>query len=63
MYAVAMRTVFHYEREHIIATAEGAAERYPGMTLRQAVTRYSGAASIVVGAALWLPFVGKALPS
>ena len=31
------------------------------MTLKQAVTRYSGAAGIVVGAALWLPFVGKSI--
>ena len=59
LYAVAMRTVFRYEREHMSATAERAAERYPGLTLKQAFLRYAGAASVVVAAALWLPFVGK----
>jgi cation:H+ antiporter len=61
LYAVAMRTVFRYEREHISATAEGAAERYPGLTLKQALLNYAGAAGIVITAALWLPFVGKTL--
>lgn len=61
MYAVAMRTVFRYEREHISATAEGAAERYPGLTLKQANLNYAGAAAVVVTAALWLPFVGKTI--
>lgn len=59
LYAVAMRTVFRYECEHISATAEGTAERYPGLTLKRAWLNYAGAAGIVVTAALWLPFVGK----
>lgn len=61
IYAVAMRTLFRYEREHISATAEGAAKRYPGMTLQQASLRYAGAACLVVAAALWLPFAGKTI--
>jgi cation:H+ antiporter len=61
LYAVAMRTVFRYEREHISATAEGAAERYPGLMLKQAGIKYASAAGIVVTAALWLPFVGKSI--
>ena len=61
MYSVAMRTVFRYEREHISATAEGATERYPGLSLRQAYLNYAGAAAIVVTAALLLPFVGKSI--
>ncbi|TCV84099.1 sodium:calcium antiporter [Sulfurirhabdus autotrophica] len=61
IYAVAMRTVFRYEREHMSAAVEGAAERYPGLTLKQASLRYAGAAGMVVAAALWLPFVGKTI--
>ncbi len=61
LYAVAMRTVFRYEREHISATAEGAAKRYPDVSLQQATLRYAGAAGVVVFSALWLPFVGKQL--
>ena len=61
LYAIAMRTVFRYEREHIGTTAEDAIERYPGLTLQQAALRYAAAASVVVSAALWLPFVGKAI--
>ncbi len=59
LYVIAMRTVFRYEREHISETAEATAERYPDLTLQQAALRYTGAASMVVLAALWLPFVGK----
>ena len=61
LYAVAMRTVFRYEREHMNTAAEGAAERYPGLTLKHAALRYIGSAGVVVAAALWLPFVGKAI--
>lgn len=61
IYAVAMRTVFRYERAERAAYTEEHAERYPGITLRQASWRYAGAAAIVVTAGVWLPFVGKAL--
>lgn len=61
LYAVAMRTVFRYEREHISAKAEDTTERYPGHTLQQAALRYAAAGGVVVAAALWLPFVGKAI--
>jgi cation:H+ antiporter len=59
LYAVAMRTIFRYEKEHIGAWAEGAAQRYPETTLRQAALGYGGAAAVVVGAGLFLPFVGR----
>lgn len=59
LYAVAMRTVFRYERAQMAAYAEERAERYPGISLRQAVRRYVLAALVVVGAGIWLPFIGE----
>lgn len=56
-YAVSMRTVFRYEREHVSAFTEELPDRYPDLTLRQAVLRYMGAAALVVAAGIWLPFV------
>ena len=61
IYAVAMRTVFRYERAEQAAYTEERAERYPDISLRQALWRYAGAAAAVVVAGIWLPFVGKAL--
>lgn len=60
-YAVAMRTVFRYERRQIMLTAETAAERYPGVTYRAAVAGYGLAAGVVVIAGAFLPFVGRRL--
>lgn len=61
MYLVAMRSVFIYERAHMQESIEQAADRYPEMSLRQALMRYSAAAAVVVGASLWLPLVGARL--
>ncbi len=61
LYLVAMRTVFRYERARMAAYAGERAERYPGVTLRQAAIRYAVAAAVVVAAGVWLPFVGAAL--
>jgi cation:H+ antiporter len=61
IYAVAMRSVFRYERAEHAAYTEERAERYPHITLQQAVWRYAGAAAVVVAAGISLPFVGKAL--
>ena len=57
LYAVAMRTVFKYERERVSAFTEELPDRYPRLTLRQAILRYTGAATLVVAAGIWLPFV------
>jgi cation:H+ antiporter len=59
LYAVAMRTVFRYERAQMAAYAGEHAERYPETSLRQAVQRYVLAALVVVGAGIWLPFIGE----
>jgi len=60
-YFLAMRTVFHYEREHMADYAEASVKRYPKVRLRQALLRYAGAAALVVAAASWLPFIGSTL--
>jgi len=59
VYAIAVRTVFRYERANLDAFTEQAAERYPSMRLRHAAQGYAMAAVVVAGAGLWLPFVGK----
>ncbi len=58
LYIVAMRTVFLYEKQQMAAYAEQTTLRYPDITLQQAVSRYTLAALIVVGAGIWLPFIG-----
>ncbi|MCK6429773.1 MAG: sodium:calcium antiporter [Burkholderiaceae bacterium] len=59
LYLVAIRTIYQYERgaAALAAAAATAVEPAPEMTLRQAAVRYAVAAAVVVGAALWLPFV------
>ncbi len=64
LYLVAMRTVFAYERAQPPAaepSSPSAAPQLPG--LRQAITRFALAASVVVGAGLWLPFAAVDLAS
>lgn len=60
LYALAIRTIYAYERN-----ADSAVEQAPAdgsePTLRQAAWRYAVAAAVVVGAALALPFVARAL--
>lgn len=56
LYLVAMRAAFIYERRRI--TPLVTVDVDPKTTLAMAVTRYLGAAAIVVGAGTWLPFVG-----
>lgn len=63
LYVVAIRTIYQYERGAAAAAAAAATEVEfaPAMTLRQAGARYAVAAAVVVGAALWLPFVAADL--
>ena len=60
-YLVAMRTVFLFERAAMARYVEQAADHHPGVTLRQAALRYALAAAVVVGAGVWLPFLGVEL--
>ena len=51
LYLLAVRTVFVYERDHREAFVEGAAERYPEISLQSAMLRFAIASAIVVAAA------------
>lgn len=59
LYAVAVRTVFRFERRQRAAYTEDAVELYPEISLRQAVRQYVLAAAVVVGAGTALPLVGE----
>jgi cation:H+ antiporter len=59
MYAVAMRSVFHYESTHVAAITDQAPDKRPDLSLPQAVQRYLLAALLVVAAGIGLPFVGE----
>ncbi len=60
-YAVAMRTVFRYEKRSLQATVEDSELQYPHISLSQALLRYFAAAAIVVAAGIWLPFSAEKL--
>ena len=60
LYALAMRTLFRYEQLQQLPMTESA-KLYQKVSLRQAVIGYALAAAVVVGAGIFLPFVGKAI--
>lgn len=60
-YALAMRSLYRYEKAQISEYVEDRAELYPGVSLQQAVRGYAVAASAVVAAGIWLPFLAKDL--
>jgi len=59
VYFVAMRAIYIHERRTLSEYTEVSAERYPDVTLRSAVKGYALAATAVVLAGSWLPFVAK----
>ena len=61
IYALAVRSVFVYERKQRAGFTGAVAKHYPDITLRQAGLRYAGASLIVLGAGIWLPFIGVEL--
>jgi len=61
LYLLAVRITFRYERSQVAAGAEQAASRYPDMSLHQAAWRFGVAASVVVAAGVWLPFIATDL--
>lgn len=61
LYLLAVRITFNYERSQVGAGAEQAASRYPDMSLHQAAWRFCLAASVVVAAGVWLPFIATDL--
>jgi cation:H+ antiporter len=60
LYALAVRAVFRYEREHVADYVE-VEVTHPYVTLKQAIQRYVAVALVVVAAGTWLPFVGERL--
>jgi cation:H+ antiporter len=52
-----MRAVHRYEQRTLDAYTEASTERYPQITLRQAITGYTLAAVAVIATGCWLPFV------
>jgi cation:H+ antiporter len=61
LYAVTIRTVFGYEMKHVGEFTDQEPDRYPHGILRRSVLRYLVAAAVVVGAGVWLPFIGGVL--
>lgn len=61
VYLVAMRAIYSYERRILTEYTEESAERYPDVTLRNAIKGYAQAALAVVLAGSWLPFVAKGI--
>ena len=61
LYVLAMRTVFRYEHAPRKESPEQVVEIYGHRSLQHAVICYSVAAAVVVGAGIWLPFIGKGL--
>lgn len=61
LYAVAIRSVFRYEHAARREAVEERVERYPDVSLRQALRRYALAAAVVVAVGLWLPYVARDL--
>jgi cation:H+ antiporter len=61
VYAVAVRTLYRYERRQIAEFPSESAERHADISIRHAGLRYAAAALVVVGAGVALPFVAKAL--
>lgn len=61
VYLAAIHAAFRYEREEVAEFEAAEAARYPGITLRQAGTRYAVAAVAVVAAGSMLPFIAADL--
>ena len=58
MYAIAVRTVFRYEKRHVASFTDYAPDKRPHLSIGQSILRYCLAALLVVSAGIWLPFVG-----
>ena len=59
VYLVSMRATHRFAKRTLDSYTEASAERYPDITLRQALTGYSIAAVAVIVAGSWLPFVAE----
>lgn len=59
VYLVSMRAVYGYEQRTLSSYTEQSAERYPEVTFKTAVRGYLIAATVVMLAGIWLPFIAK----
>lgn len=57
IYLIGIRSVYYYEKKNSVA----APEQYPGVTLKQAILKFSFNASVIVVAATLLPFIADNL--
>ena len=57
IYLIGIRSVYYYEKKNSVA----APERYPGITLKQAILKFSFNAAVIVVAATLLPFIADKL--
>ena len=60
-YAVAMRTVFRYESRQVQEFTARTPDKYPHLSTQAIAVRFAIAAGFVVGAGIFLPFVGEGL--
>ena len=63
IYAIGMRSVFLFQKRQIAEHAGEIAEElhYADMSATQAAVRYGVNAVVIIGAAIWLPFIGVQL--
>jgi len=61
LYAVGIRTLYQYQEQEVEDFTEQKADRYAGISLRSVSLRYAVAASAVVAAGIWLPYVSEDL--
>lgn len=57
VYISSMRAVHRYEQRTLDAYTEASSERYPAVSLREAIKGYIFSATIVIAIGSWLPFV------
>ena len=58
LYLVAIRLMFHFERNHPLPQPETASPQYAEIPLRTVYLRFTLAALAVIGAGIWLSFIG-----
>lgn len=61
LYLASINIVYRYERRQLADYVQERAERYPGVSLQQALLSYALAAVVVVSAALYLPIAATEL--
>ncbi len=59
LYAIAIRTLYHYQENEVEDFTEQHTDRYAEHSLRYVATRYGMAATAVVAAGIWLPYVSE----